>query len=89
MHRALARLLGGGLTLFAGSVCGAGCLYLSSKWPTSSAAMYVATAMGGTFIGAYQQATQVWDTDTVFGFSVAQDPSSDGCSSRVEPAHGV
>jgi hypothetical protein len=90
MHRSLVRLLAGGVALFVSSAWGAGCIYTGSKWPSPSAAMYVATAVG-TFIGPYQQATQIWDTDTVFAFSVAQDPSADPCSDpKVStPRNGV
>jgi hypothetical protein len=91
MRRPLEFLLGGGLTLLLGSASGAGCLYTGSKWPSPFASMYVATAMGSTFIDAYQQATQTWDTDTVFGFSVAQDASADPCSDPnvSTPRNGV
>lgn len=91
MHRSLAGLLAGVSALFIGSAWGAGCVYLNSKWSSPFTTMYLAPTLGTTFIGAYQQATQIWDMDTVFGFSAAQDPAADPCSDPnvSPPRNGV
>ena len=91
MRKISVGLLGSILALTSDWVWATSCAYTGVTWPGPSTSMFVQPLMGSTYITAYQEATQIWTTSTVFSFSVGQDRTANPCSNpnMSTPRNGV